>query len=206
MPPSTSAAPLAHPAGGLPSSWVRRFAGLLRPGARVLDVACGSGRHLRWLAAQGHRVTGVDRDGEALQALAALCPAAELLQADLEAAPWPWPQRCFDAVVVTNYLHRPLFPALLAAVADGGVLLVETFADGQQTIGRPSRAAFLLQPGELWRQCAGLRVVAFEDGFEPATASSAARFVQRIAAVREVASGAGQRPSPPRYGLLGPDR
>jgi SAM-dependent methyltransferase len=152
---------------------VRRFAGLLRPGARVLDVACGSGRHLRWLAAQGHRVTGVDRDGEALQALAALCPAAELLQADLEAAPWPWPQRCFDAVVVTNYLHRPLFPALLAAVADGGVLLVETFADRQQTIGRPSRPAFLLQPGELWRQCAGLRGVACEDGFEPATASSA---------------------------------
>jgi SAM-dependent methyltransferase len=197
---------LAHAATGAPSAWVQRFAPLLAPGSRVLDVACGSGRHLRWLAAQGWPVSGVDRDAAALSALSAELPQAELLLADLEATAWPLPGRQFGGVVVTNYLHRPLFPALLGALAEGGVLLYETFADGQQTIGRPARAEFLLQPGELWRLCAGLRVVAFEDGFEAASETSPARFVQRVAAVREAGAAGSTAALPPRYGLPCPAR
>jgi SAM-dependent methyltransferase len=184
---------LLSPAEPAPSAWVQRYAGLIRPGGTVLDVACGSGRHLRWLAARGHAVTGVDRDAGAL---AALRGQAEVVVADLEAGPWPLPGRRFDAVLVTHYLWRPLWPALRAALADGGVLLYETFAAGQQAIGKPSRPEFLLQPGELLRACAGLRVVAYEDGFE----SAPARFVQRIAAVNAVEA----EDPPPRYGLAGP--
>jgi SAM-dependent methyltransferase len=175
-----------------PSAWVRRFAGLIRPGGTVLDVACGSGRHVRWLAAQGFAVTGVDRKEDAV---ASLRGVAEIVVADIEGGPWPLPDRRFDAVVVTNYLWRPLWPALRAALAPGGVLLYETFAHGQQLIGKPQRAEFLLQPGELLQLCAGLRVVAFEDGFDAAPA----RYVQRIAAVAEAAGAA----EPPRYALQG---
>lgn len=124
----------------------------------------------------GHRVTAVDRDAQALQALAGL---AETLCADLENGPWPLAQRQFDAVVVTNYLWRALWPDLLASLAPGGVLIYETFAAGNETVGKPSRPDFLLQPGELLRVCAALRVVAYEDGF----LSQPDRFVQRIAAV-----------------------
>lgn len=159
-----------------PSAWVCRWAHLIAPGGTVLDVACGAGRHLRWLAGRGHRVTGVDRDGGAL----ALCPPGTAVEADIENGPWPFAQRTFDAVVVTNYLWRPLLPALLAALGPGGVLLYETFADGQQTVGRPARPDFLLKPGELLQVCAGLRVVGYEDGF----LDRPPRFVQRIAAVR----------------------
>ena len=175
---------------GAPSAWVRRFTPLLKPGAKVLDVACGGGRHLQWFATQGHRVTGVDRDPAALALVARALPAAELLQADLEGAPWPLPGRQFDAIVVTNYLWRPLFPALLAALAPGGLYLHETFADGHQHIGRPSRPDFLLQRGELLRVCAALRVVAYEDGFEAsADPAGSGRFVQRTGAVNETAAG-----------------
>jgi SAM-dependent methyltransferase len=164
-----------------PSAWVRRFAPLVAPGGTVLDLACGSGRHLRWLAAQGFAVTGVDRDAEAVAPLAAL---GEIVVADIEAGPWPLPGRRFDGVVVTNYLWRPLLPRIAESLADGGVLVYETFAHGQHTIGRPSRPEFLLQPGELLTAFAGLRIVAFEDGFEEPPAAAAPRFVQRLAAVR----------------------
>jgi SAM-dependent methyltransferase len=197
---------LNHAPGGAPSAWVTRFTGLLPAGGNVLDLACGSGRHLRCLAEQGFRVTGVDRDSAALATLAQLLPEAELMHADLEAAAWPLPGRRFDGVVVTNYLHRPLFPALLGALAEGGVLIYETFAHGQQTIGRPGRADFLLQPGELWRLCQGLRVVAFEDGFEPGSDGALPRFVQRIVSVNEAAPAASASADPPRYGLAGPAR
>lgn len=188
-----------------PSAWVQRFAGLIRPGGTVLDLACGSGRHVRWLATLGFAVTGVDRDAAAVQPLRGL---AEIVVADLEADDWPLPGRRFDAVVVTNYLWRPLWPQLRAALADGGVLLYETFADGQQHIGKPSRRDFLLQHGELLRVCDGLRVVAYEDGFEPAPA----RQVQRIAAVwlpvnahADPESHAASHPAaPPRHCLAGP--
>ena len=159
------------------SDWVRRWSGLIRPGGRVLDLACGSGRHLRWLVAQGFSVTGVDRDRVAVQSLEAL---GEIIVADLESGSWPLPGRRFDAVVVTNYLWRPLWPHILDALDDGGCLLYETFRVGHEQLGRPSRADFLLQPRELWRVCEGLRVVAFEDGelFEPR------RRVQRVCALR----------------------
>ncbi|HZY16153.1 MAG TPA: class I SAM-dependent methyltransferase [Ramlibacter sp.] len=174
-----------------PSPWIRRWSHLVPAGGTVLDLACGGGRHLRWFHGRGHPVVGVDRDAAALATLGAL---GETLVADLENGPWPLAERRFAAVVVTNYLWRPLFPRILAAVAPGGVLLHETFAQGNGTVGRPARADFLLAPGELLRAYAGLRVVAYEDGFldEPA------RFVQRIAAVREPLAQAPE-PVPPRY-------
>lgn len=166
------------------STWLQRWVHLLQPGARVLDVACGSGRHLRWLAGLGFGLTGVDRDGAAL---APLRPLAEVVQADIEAGPWPLAGRRFDAVLVSNYLWRPLLPTLVDSVADGGLLIYETFADGQQTVGRPARADFLLQPGELLGACAGLRVVAYEDGYEGGIADAPGRYVQRIVAARSPA-------------------
>ncbi len=176
-----------------PSGWVRRWAQLIRPGGSVLDVACGSGRHLRWLAQQGFAVTGIDRDAGALAALRGLPGMDSLIEADIEAGPWPLAGRRFDAVVVTNYLWRPLFPVWRESLAAGGVWIIETFAEGQQSIGRPSRAEFLLQPGELLRAADGLRVIGYEDGFlaEPP------RFVQRIAAVQPLPDAA----APPRHAL-----
>jgi SAM-dependent methyltransferase len=160
------------------SPWVQRWSHLVPSEAAVLDVACGSGRHVRWFAKRGCRVTGVDRDAAALGALADI---AQTVVADIEHGPWPLGGRRFDAVVVTNYLWRALLPTLVASVDDGGVLIYETFAEGQASIGKPSNPDFLLRPGELLQAAAGLRVIAFEDGF----LDTPARFVQRIAAVRE---------------------
>jgi len=179
-----------------PSPWIVRWHHLVPAGGRVLDVACGHGRHAYWLAAQGHPVTAVDRSGDAMASLAPLAGhGAEIVQADIEDGPWPFAGRGFDAVVVTNYLWRVRLPDVVAAVAPGGVLLYETFAQGNETVGKPSRPDFLLQPGELLRASAGLRVVAYEDGFlgqpEP-------RFVQRIAAVRPNAAAAD---APARHAL-----
>lgn len=158
------------------SDWVKRWAHLIRPKASVLDLACGSGRHVRFLAEQGHAVTGVDRD---VAALAPLQTFGEMIGADIENGPWPLPGRSFDAVVVTNYLWRDLWPTILASLRPGGVLIYETFASGNETVGKPSRADFLLQPGELLARCADLRIVAYEDGF----VAQPDRFVQRIVAV-----------------------
>jgi SAM-dependent methyltransferase len=151
---------------------------LIRPGGRVLDLACGSGRHVRWLSAQGFAVTGVDRDAAALEPLRAI---ARVHVADLEGAPWPLPGERFDAVVVTHYLWRPLWPELLGALAEGGVLIYETFADGNQSVGKPSRTDFLLRHGELLDVARGLRIVAYEDGY----LQTPPRYVQRIVAVAE---------------------
>ena len=161
-----------------PSDWVRRWTHLIPASGTVLDVACGAGRHLRWLRSSNLAVVGVDRSEQALAACAGL---GELVLADIENSPWPLAGRQFAGVVVTNYLWRPLLPTLVESVALGGVLIYETFAAGNETVGRPSRPDFLLQPGELMLACAGLRVVAYEDGF----IDHPGRFVQRIAAVRE---------------------
>ncbi|WP_457423487.1 class I SAM-dependent methyltransferase [Roseateles sp. P5_E7] len=163
-----------------PSAWLQRFAPTA-PGT-ALDVACGSGRNLRWLAQAGWQVTGVDRDTVATAALQSL---AKIVDADIENGPWPLPQQQFDLVVVCNYLWRPLFDDIRAAVKPDGWLIWETFADGQQTIGRPARPDFLLQRGELLRVCEGWRIVAYEDLLESgADIKTSPRFVQRVAAIR----------------------
>ena len=170
--------PASHAASGAPSPWVVRWASHLPAGSTVLDVACGSGRHLRWLAQRGLRVTGVDRDAQALDGLSDL---AEVLVADIETGPWPLQGRQFDAVVVTNYLWRPLLATLVGAVSPGGLLIYETFGAGNARFGRPSRPEFLLQPGELLQVAQGLRVLGYEEGYlDPPP-----RLVQRICARRE---------------------
>jgi SAM-dependent methyltransferase len=154
-------------------------------GGTVLDVACGAGRHMRWFSERNHPVTGVDQAQAAIEAVA---PMGEAIQADIENGPWPLPGRQFGAVVVTNYLWRPLWPALLDSVAPGGVLLYETFAQGNEAFGKPSRPDFLLAPGELLQSCAGWYIAAYEHGLlrEPD------RVVQRIAALRP--DGTGREP------------
>lgn len=185
------------------SPWVARWSHLAPPGASVLDIACGGGRHLEWFARRGHAVTGIDRDTEAARQRVL---GAELITADIEAGPWPLAPasasasndedvpttRRFGLVVVTNYLWRPLMPLILDSVASGGVLIYETFAIGNETVGRPRRPEFLLQPGELLRACADWHIVAYENG----TLSTPARFVQRIAAVRKAAVNAFDDPAP----------
>jgi SAM-dependent methyltransferase len=165
-----------------PSAWVLRWSALIPAGGRVLDLDAGSGRHARLLASQGHAVAAVDRDEAALASLAGIAGITTHV-ADLEAGPWPFPGARFAAVVVTNYLHRPLLPALVAAVAPGGLLVYETFAAGNERFGRPANPAFLLAPGELLEAVrAQLRVLAYE-ALEDASPRPA--MVQRIGARRE---------------------
>lgn len=168
--------------GSEPSEWVARFAGFVPPAGRVLDVAAGSGRHTRFFLGRGHPVTAVDRDASGL-ADRKDDPALEILEFDLEGVDtWPFAGREFEAVVVTNYLHRPILPDIVATVATGGVLIYETFAGGQERFGRPQNPDFLLQPGELLDAARGrLRVVAYED----LILENPSRAVQRIAAVAE---------------------
>jgi SAM-dependent methyltransferase len=165
--------------GDAPSAWIAAHAGLVPVGGAVLDLAAGGGRHTRFFAGRGHPVVAVDRDAAALAGIAGV----EAIAADLEdGSPWPLPGRRFAGVVVTNYLHRPLFAAIRAAVAPGGVLLYETFARGNERFGKPSNPDFLLTDNELLELALpDFRVVAYEhreiDAPRPA-------LVQRIAAVR----------------------
>lgn len=147
------------------SSWVVRFAPLVRSGGSVLDVAAGHGRHARLFTASGHAVTAVDRHPGALAALRGI-PGVAVIEADIEAGPWPFAGRTFDAVVVTNYLWRPLLGDLAQAIGAGGVLIYETFRIGNEAHGKPSNPDFLLRAGELleFAHAAGLAVVAFESG------------------------------------------
>jgi SAM-dependent methyltransferase len=166
--------------GDAASAWVARFSALIVPGGSVLDVACGYGRHCRLLAARGFRVTGVDRDTAALATLTGMQDVTTVA-ADLETAPWPLTDARFDAVLVTRYLHRPLFPALLDALAPDGVFLYETFAAGNEAFGKPSNPDFLLAPGELLSVIgARLTVLAFEQGL---TTEGRPQVVQRVAAL-----------------------
>lgn len=171
-------------AGGAPSPWIMRFAPHIPLHGAALDVACGPGRHVRALLELGRGVVAVDRDVAGLADLAGRSDV-EVVAADLESgAPWPLPpERRFSAVIVTNYLHRPLFPILTQALAPGGLLLYETFAAGNERFGRPRNPDFLLRPGELLEVAAsaGLTVAAYEHGTlgDPPRA-----VVQRLCAVR----------------------
>ena len=157
-----------------PSPWVERWAPLIRQGT-VLDVACGRGRHARYFLQRGLNVVAVDRDPQEI-------PGARFLRADLEdGSPWPLAGERFEGIVVTNYLHRPLLATLRDSLAEGGVLIYETFMLGNERYGRPSNPAFLLRPGELLEAFRGLRVEGFEEGpvAEPKPA-----VIQRLCAVR----------------------
>ena len=136
------------PSSLVPSAWIARFAPLIPAAGAVLDLACGQGRHARFLAGLGLTVEAVDRDEVALASLASV-PGVTPRCADLETGPWPYAGQRFAGIVVTRYLHRPLLPLLLDALADGGVLLYETFMVGQERFGRPSNPDFLLRSQEL---------------------------------------------------------
>ena len=159
------------------SIWVKRWAHLIADQGRVLDLACGQGRHMRHLHTLGFQCLGLDRDASALEVATNF---GDVLQADVENNAWPLEGVQFDAVVVTNYLWRPLWPTILGSLRPGGVLIYETFSAGNETVGKPSNPNFLLRTGELLEVCQGLRVVAFEEGF----VSDPDRFVQRIAAMQ----------------------
>jgi SAM-dependent methyltransferase len=163
-----------------PSAWVTRWADRVPAGGPVLDVACGDGRHARYFAKRGHPVDAVDRDPEVTARLAGT-PGVTSRCEDIEAGPWPYAGQQFAGIVVANYLHRPLIPRLLEALAPGGVLIYETFAAGNERFGRPSNPDFLLRPGELLEAVRGrLNVIAYEEleVSEPRPA-----MVQRICAV-----------------------
>ena len=170
------------PDAPVPSPWVRRFLPLIPAGGRVLDLAAGQGRHARLLRANGYQVVAVDRDVAALRATLAGDAGASIIETDLEdGGPWRLGQG-YDGIVVANYLHRPLLPALAAALAPGGVLIYETFMVGNERFGRPANPAFLLRPGELLAAFSDrLTIVAFEQG---SVAAPRPAVIQRIAAVK----------------------
>ncbi len=179
------------------SRWVQRWTHLLAPNSTVLDIACGRGRHMQWFSGKGHQVTGIDRSPEAIEAAAHF---GEAILADIENDAWPLMNstqaRQFGVVVVINYLWRPLFPVIIQSLAPGGVLIYETFTQGNETVGKPSRPDFLLRPAELLITFSTLRLVAFEEGF----LDHPPRFVQRIVAVQpDLQNPIAQ--APPRYGL-----
>ncbi|WP_353133376.1 class I SAM-dependent methyltransferase [Limnohabitans sp.] len=173
------------------SAWVACWSHLLPAGCSVLDLACGHGRHMHHFAGLGHAVIGVDRNPDAIAAVSRL---GETICADIENGPWPLVGRKFGGVIVTNYLWRPLWPHVLQSLGPNGVLIYETFSAGNETVGKPSRPDFLLNPAELLSACKDLRVVAFEEGF----LDRPERFVQRIVAVCET----GSAQTPARYPLI----
>jgi SAM-dependent methyltransferase len=174
-----------------PSPWVKKFTSLI-PAGEVLDLACGGGRNSRFLLAEGFTVTCLDRDDSSFADLASRGAKTILhdLEPDAEECDLPFPPACFAAIVVCNYLHRPLFPRLLESLQQGGLLIYETFAMGNEQFGKPSSPRFLLQTGELLRQVHAnpescMHVIAYEEGFiaEPKPA-----MVQRICARKAVES------------------
>lgn len=163
-----------------PSPWIERFLPLIAPGGRVLDVACGSGRHIIAATRRGLKVTGIDRNISKARPLADR-PGVELIEMDLETgAQWPFAPESFDAVIVANYLWRPILPAIVATVNRTGVLIYETFAIGNERFGRPSNPDFLLRPGELVDAVSG-RLTPIR--YEHARLENPDRIVQRICAL-----------------------
>lgn len=161
--------------GEAPSAWVERWAPLITRG-RVLDLACGSGRHARFFMNRKIQVVAVDREPQDI-------PGARFLRTDLEdGSPWPLPGEQFEGVVVTNYLNRRIFPDIMRALKPEGVLIYETFMLGNERYGRPSNPAFLLRPGELLQAFAGLAVQGFEEG--PVDLPKPA-MIQRLCALRQ---------------------
>ena len=164
------------------SPWIARWAGLVRPGGSVLDIACGAGRHSRWFARGGHPVTAVDRDGT-IADWASRETGVVGVVADLEGGPWPFTGRRFDAVVVTNYLHRPLFPSLIDALKPNGVLLYETFTiDNYFRHRHPRRWEFCLAPNELLRLTSPLRVLHYDEGEHDGGQGSGPSYTARLVA------------------------
>lgn len=165
-----------------PSPWIERFSDAIPKGCRVLDLACGGGRHGRFFLRRDCRVTFLDRDVSGVSDMADT-DQAEIVEADLETdLPWPLADRRFDAVIVTNYLWRPVLPDIMAAVETGDILLYETFALGNEAFGRPRNPDFLLRPGELLEAARGqLTVLRYE---QCKLDHPSPRMVQRIAATR----------------------
>ena len=162
-----------------PDPWVARFSRLIPNGGAVLDLAAGAGRHAIFLSQLGYAVTAVDRD---ISRLTASGPAGiTAIETDLEAGDRPLPDRQFDGIIVTNYLHRALFPHLLDALGPGGVLIYRTFQAGNEKYGRPRNPKFLLRPRELMVAVRGLEIRAYEAGevLHPRPA-----VIQRICAIR----------------------
>lgn len=193
---NTSPMSLLHDLGPV-SDWIERWTHLVPPHGTVLDIACGRGRHMQWFSEKGHPTFGIDRSPEAIHAAASF---GEAVLADIENAPWPLLKdgqaRQFDAVIVTNYLWRPLFPVLIQSISPGGLLIYETFAKGNETVGKPSQPDFLLHPAELLQTFENMHIIAFEEGF----LENPPRFVQRIVAVHPDLRAASNA-SPARYTL-----
>lgn len=165
----------------MPSTWVCRFASLIKPHGRVLDLACGTGRNTRWLAEQGWQVEAVDRDAAALASMQGLTNITTR-QADLENAAWPYTGQMFDAIVVCRYLHRPLLPLLANSLTTQGILIYETFMQGHEVYGRPQNPDFLLKSNELLQVfMPDLTIIAFEQG---KLEQSPPAVLQRICALR----------------------
>lgn len=163
-----------------PSNWVKRCSELLRPRSTVLDLACGSGRHAHYLAGKGHKVTALDKSPEALSKISSSI-GIHTHEFDLELDSWPYSERKFDAIVVTNYLYRPIFQNIVDALSPSGILIYETFMSGNERFGRPSNPDFLLRPNELIDVThKKLQILLYESGrvSEPSPA-----LIQRICAV-----------------------
>jgi SAM-dependent methyltransferase len=164
-----------------PSPWVSRWYCGTQKGGRILDVACGSGRHFSMSLSSGQHVVGIDKDFSNSSYRSPDTKNLTLLQHDLEdGSPFPVAGQKFSGVIVTNYLHRPILPAIVDAVADDGILIYETFAVGQEAYGKPSNPNFLLRPGELLEAVAG-RLHVF--GYLHSRESAPDRMIQSIAAV-----------------------
>ena len=163
------------------SPWVRRFAPTIPKDGLILDLACGAGRHSALLASLGHRILAVDRDTSSMNSLQGL--PIQTQELDLEGLEWPLLGQLFSGIVVTNYLYRPFLDELPKMLAEGGVLIYETFADGNAEFGKPSNPNFLLNSGELLALAhrSGLKVIAYEDIYldQPKPAR-----IQRICAVK----------------------